>query len=135
MTVDASYQSFLEELPRILILHVKLFQFDKDGGQRKLMKRLNFPIDLDLPKECIQDRTRGRKNYKLVSVIYHEGREVGNGHYIADIYHIGTGSWVRFDDAHVRQISPKEMLSPNSLKTPYILFYRHCDTLGISKNN
>ena len=131
--IEASCQILIDQLPPILILHAKLFTFDKNGGQKKLMKRLEFPIDLEVPRECLlQDRPRFAKSYKLLSVLYHEGSEANKGHFITDLYHIGTSLWLRCDDGVVKPISVQQLLHPTSLKTPYLLFYRRCDTLRMS---
>lgn len=66
--MDASAQTFLDTLPPILILHLKLFVYDMDGGCRKLMKRIEYPVDLDLPRECLdREKTTQLKRYKLLS--------------------------------------------------------------------
>lgn len=48
--VEASRQSTLEELPLILILHLKCFVYDKSGGCQKLLKHIEFSSDLDISK-------------------------------------------------------------------------------------
>ena len=48
--VEASRQSTLEELPLILILHLKCFVYDKSGGCQKLLKHIDFSSDLDISK-------------------------------------------------------------------------------------
>ena len=40
----------LEHLPNVLILQLKRFIYDKDGGLQKVMKKVNFPIDLEITK-------------------------------------------------------------------------------------
>lgn len=133
--IDANYQSVLEQLPPILILHVKLFSYDKNGGMKKLMKKLDFPMDLEIPRECLlQDRNRVAKSYKLLSVVYHEGTEAHKGHFLTDLYHIGAGLWLRCDDSVVSHVSLSELLHPNAPKTPYLLFYRRYDTLRSNLN-
>lgn len=129
--IEASCQSFLEQLPPILILHVKLFSFDKSGGMKKLMKKLEFPMHLEIPRECLlQDRLRHSKSYKLLSVVYHEGTEANKGHFLTDLYHIGTNMWLRCDDSVVSEISAPQLLHPSTNhKTPYLLVYRRWDTL------
>lgn len=71
-TVEASYQTFLDQLPPILILHLKLFVYDKDGGSKKLNKKIDYKVDLELPRECLHmdrggDKNRYSKSYKLLS--------------------------------------------------------------------
>jgi len=48
--VEASRQTTFEELPPILILHLKCFVYDKSGGCQKLLKRVDFSSDLELSK-------------------------------------------------------------------------------------
>jgi hypothetical protein len=60
--VEASRQTTLEELPPILILHLKCFVYDKSGGCQKLMKRVDFSSDLELSK--------GIQNIKCFIYIY-----------------------------------------------------------------
>lgn len=48
--VEASRQTTLEELPPVLILHLKCFVYDKSGGCQKLLKRVEFSSDLELSK-------------------------------------------------------------------------------------
>lgn len=37
----------------MLILQLKRFIYDKDGGLQKVMKKVNFPIDLEITKGII----------------------------------------------------------------------------------
>ncbi|RWS29170.1 ubiquitin carboxyl-terminal hydrolase-like protein 4 [Leptotrombidium deliense] len=132
--VDASYQSFLNQLPPILILHLKLFGYDKDGGSRKLLKKIEYPIDFEFPRECIHhdrsaDKNKYSKSYKLLAVVHHDGHESIKGHYITDIFHIGSSLWLRCDDNTIKPISTQQMLNPQPPRVPYLLFYRRCDTL------
>ncbi|XP_054165400.1 ubiquitin carboxyl-terminal hydrolase 10-like isoform X2 [Oppia nitens] len=133
--IDASAQTYLETLPPILILHLKLFVYDMDGGCRKLMKRIEYPVDLELPRECLHfDKWEREKNYqlkryKLLSVVYHDGSEAVKGHYVADVYHIGSNQWLRCDDQSVKVINTTKVLNTDSSRTPYLLFYRRYDTL------
>ena len=40
----------LEELPPVLILHLKFFVYNKDGGTQKLLKKVDFPVELEITK-------------------------------------------------------------------------------------
>jgi hypothetical protein len=40
----------LEELPPVLILHLKCFVYNKDGGSQKLMKKVDYGIELEITK-------------------------------------------------------------------------------------
>ena len=43
-------KSSIEELPPVLILHLKFFVFNKDGGSQKLMKKVDYPVELEITK-------------------------------------------------------------------------------------
>jgi ubiquitin carboxyl-terminal hydrolase 4/11/15 len=55
--------------------------------------------------------------YDLYAVSNHYGG-LGGGHYTAYAKH--GGSWFEFDDARVREVSPKNVVSPAA----YILCYK-----------
>jgi len=40
----------LEELPPVLVLHLKWFTYDKNGGLQKCIKQVDFDIDLEIGK-------------------------------------------------------------------------------------
>jgi ubiquitin carboxyl-terminal hydrolase 10 len=40
----------LEELPPVLILHLKWFSYDKSGGIQKNVKQVDFGADLEINK-------------------------------------------------------------------------------------
>lgn len=40
----------LEELPPVLVLHLKRFVFEKTGGCQKLTKNVDYPVDLEISK-------------------------------------------------------------------------------------
>ena len=121
-------------MPAILVLHLKLYN-DEDGQMKKSLKKIEFPIDLEMPKECLTnlDRPKYSKNYKLLAVVHHDGKDAVKGHYFTDIYHIGTSLWLRCDDSKVESISTQQLMRPQNSKIPYLLFYRRCDTLRGNK--
>lgn len=45
---DAWQQLSLEQLPVVLLLHLKCFQLDADGHTAKIVKNIDFPIDLKI---------------------------------------------------------------------------------------
>ena len=71
-----------------------------------------------------------QKQYKLFAVVYHDGKEASKGHYITDVFHVGYGSWIRYDDSTVKSVSEYHVLHPRSPRVPYLLYYRRCDTIG-----
>ncbi|GAB6021055.1 Ubiquitin carboxyl-terminal hydrolase 10 [Chamberlinius hualienensis] len=131
--VAASRQITLDELPPILILHLKRFVYDKDGGCQKLSKRLEFKINLEFGKELLSSTAKiklgsnKQKHYRLTAVVYHCGREAVKGHYIADVYHHGSNAWLRADDTRLTVVQESEVLNHPNNMVPYLLFYRRLD--------
>lgn len=52
--VEASRRTSIEELPLVLIFHLKYFVFDRKGGCQKIHKALDIPVNLEIPKGKIQ---------------------------------------------------------------------------------
>ncbi|KAH7642573.1 ubiquitin carboxyl-terminal hydrolase-like protein 4 [Dermatophagoides farinae] len=132
--VDASSQMFLENLPPILILHLKLFDYEiETGASKKLLKTIDFHENFEIPRECVTGKIDHRcRRYKLLAVVYHNGTEVINGHYITDVYHLGLNQWLRCDDSNIKVISLSKVLTGTEREgnlVPYLLFYRRYDTL------
>ena len=68
-------------------------------------------------------------------MIYHDGNESVKGHYVTDLFHIGSSHWLRCDDINVKTISVQQLLNPQAPRVPYLLFYRRCDTLRSSNSS
>ncbi len=64
-----------------------------------------------------------------VAVVYHDGAEAVKGHYVTDVYHIGSNQWIRCDDGSIKVIPIQKVLNTETSRTPYLLFYRRHDTL------
>ena len=131
--VDASRSLSLEALPPILILHLKRFIYDESRCQ-KLLKAIDFPVDLDIANNILSSGSRTKYNnkqrqYKLFSVVYHNGCEATKGHYVADVYHTGLSTWLRCDDSNVKTVSEITVRAHDKNSVAYILFYRRCDTM------
>ncbi|XP_012537790.1 ubiquitin carboxyl-terminal hydrolase 10 [Monomorium pharaonis] len=141
--IEAWKQVTLEELPVILILHLKWFvyKFDKfSNGCSKILKTVEFPIDLKIDGKFLSPNTvkklgSKQKQYKLFAVTYHDGKEATKGHYFTDAFHVGYGSWVRYDDSTVKSVPESNVLRPTSPRVPYLLYYRRCDTIGNNQSN
>ncbi|XP_076029957.1 ubiquitin specific protease 10 isoform X2 [Oratosquilla oratoria] len=133
--VAVSKQVMLEHLPQVLVLHLKRFIYDKDGGLQKVTKKVNFPVDLEVGKELMSSNSRGkfsttqRRKYKLLAVVYHDGKEATKGHYVADVFHGGYSCWLRYDDNQVKQVREADVLHHATPRVPYLLFYRRGDTM------
>lgn len=70
-----------------------------------------------------------RKQYRLFAVVYHDGKDSSEGHYITDVYHTGYSNWIRYDDSTVRHVTENQVLHPPSPRVPYLLYYQRCDTI------
>ena len=133
--VEAFKRVSFEDLPPVLILYLKCFVYDKYGGIQKLLKRIEFQIDLEINKELISSGQRSklkdkRSKYKLFAVEYHYGDKATGGHYITDVYHPGIVGWVRYDDANVRICNNQQVLRSDDKKlVPYLLYYRRADLI------
>lgn len=133
--VEATRSLSLEELPPVLILHLKRFVYDgATGGVQKIMKPVNFSVDLEISKsvlsaECRAATTAKHRQYKLFSVVCHNGREATKGHYVTDVFHTGYSTWLHCDDGIVQPTAEELVVDPGSNSTPYILFYRRGDTM------
>ncbi|CAG9824890.1 unnamed protein product [Phaedon cochleariae] len=129
--VEAWQQVMLDELPVILILHLKCFDFQHDGCT-KIIKALEVPVDLKIDSKLISSsktQTPKERQYKLFAVVYHDGKEATKGHYITDAFHVGYGCWLRYDDASVKTVLEEQVLRPQGTRVPYLLFYRRGDTI------
>ncbi|KAK1127021.1 hypothetical protein K0M31_004635 [Melipona bicolor] len=137
--IEAWKQVTLEELPIILILHLKWFDYKLDGCS-KILKSVEFPIDLKLDSKflspnAIKKLNPKQKHYKLFAVTYHDGKEATKGHYVTDAFHVGYGGWVRYDDSSLKGVSESNVLKPTPPRVPYLLYYRRCDTIGNNQSN
>lgn len=108
--VTATKQVFIESLPPVLILHLKRFQFDAEGGTTKIWKNIGYPLELEIPREAMSRQARqtmgdaGMPKYKLISVVYHHGRNASGGHYTVDVRRQDGREWLRFDDTLLRRV-------------------------------
>ncbi|GBP24011.1 Ubiquitin carboxyl-terminal hydrolase 10-A [Eumeta japonica] len=130
---DAWQQLSLEQLPVVLLLHLKCFQLDAEGHTAKIVKNVDFTMDLKIDPKIISSKlkyTPKQRMYKLFAVVYHEGVEAVKGHYLTDTYH-GQAGWIRYDDSTVTLVSDGQVLKPKPPRMPYLLMYRRQDTLPV----
>mmetsp|Transcript_6273 Transcript_6273/g.9471 ORF Transcript_6273/g.9471 Transcript_6273/m.9471 type:complete len:1457 (+) Transcript_6273:112-4482(+) len=130
---DAEKGVIFTELPPVLTIHLKRFEFDmRRLGFAKIHDRFEFPLRLDLNEFVdaseaanMEKEQGGQRNiFQLHSVLVHEG-DVYGGHYYAfirptgqdgfwdDIYTHGmklstSGKWYKFDDEHVFSVDRRE---------------------------
>ncbi|KAJ8967682.1 hypothetical protein NQ314_002689 [Rhamnusium bicolor] len=129
--VEAWQQVTLDELPVILVLHLKCFDFGY-GGCRKITRALEYPLELSIDGNLLStnapddaEKRGDGTSYRVFTT----GREAGRGHYLSDAFHSTYGSWISYDDTSVRPVQQDDALKPQGDRVPYLLFYRHSDTV------
>ncbi|XP_066493107.1 ubiquitin carboxyl-terminal hydrolase 10 isoform X2 [Tiliqua scincoides] len=132
--VEISRRVTLEELPPVLVLHLKRFVYEKTGGCQKLIKNIEYPVDLEISKELLSPGVKskifkGQRTYRLFAVVYHHGNSATGGHYTTDVFQIGLNGWLRIDDQAVKVIAQYQVVKPSAERTAYLLYYRRVDLL------
>lgn len=132
--IEISRRVTLEELPPVLVLHLKRFVFEKTGGCQKLSKIIDYPVDLEISKDLLSSGVRskilkGQRTYRLFAVVYHHGNSATGGHYTTDVFHIGLNGWLRIDDQAVKVINQYQVVKQTAERTAYLLYYRRVDLL------
>ena len=119
--VMATKHVSIETLPPVLILHLKRFQFDAEGnGTVKIWKKVGYPLELEIPPEALsrqKRQTMGERampKYKLISVIYHHGKNATAGHYTADVRRQEDNEWIRLDDTVIRRVRASDVAEVGS---------------------
>ncbi|KAM9409777.1 ubiquitin carboxyl-terminal hydrolase 4 isoform 2-T2 [Pholidichthys leucotaenia] len=117
----------LWSLPRILVVHLKRFSYNR-CWRDKLDTVVDFPIrDLSM-SEFVCDPKAGPYIYDLIAVSNHYGG-MGGGHYTAYGKNKVDGKWYYFDDSSVSPASEDQIVT----KAAYVLFYQRRDEEGPSK--
>ncbi|XP_077167084.1 ubiquitin carboxyl-terminal hydrolase 10 [Paroedura picta] len=132
--VEISRRVTLEELPPVLVLHLKRFVYEKTGGCQKLIKNIEYPVDLEISKELLSPGVKSKifkvqRTYRLFAVVYHHGNSATGGHYTTDVFQIGLNGWLRIDDQAVKVITQYQVVKPSAERTAYLLYYRRVDLL------
>lgn len=125
----AKKQVFIEDLPPVLILHLKRFQYDNSfTGTQKIWKKVGYPLELEIPKEVFSPAKRGgfairggTPKYRLTSVVYHHGKSAAGGHYTVDVLREDSREWVRIDDTIIRRIRPEDVAEGGAEEDPKVL--------------
>ncbi|KAF5658548.1 ubiquitin thiolesterase [Fusarium circinatum] len=114
--VTATKQVFIDTLPPVLILHLKRFQFDAEGnGTVKIWKKIGYPLELEIPREALSRQKRqtygddGMPKYRLISVVYHHGKNASGGHYTVDVRRQEGREWIRIDDTVIRRVRSEDV--------------------------
>lgn len=135
--VTAIKQVFIEEVPPVLILHLKRFQYDNTGGTQKIWKKIGYPLELELPKEVFSRKKRNElqvanafPKYRLIGVVYHHGKNASGGHYTVDVRRQDGREWIRLDDTVIRRVRSEDVAGAGSEEDPKVL----AAALSSSKN-
>ncbi|GEQ66826.1 hypothetical protein JCM33374_g489 [Metschnikowia sp. JCM 33374] len=146
--VVAQKQTYIEELPEVLTLQLKRFSFQhknnvsengsdsKENGTsdfhgvgtiEKVSKNVSYGLDLTIPVEALSPGARNvqNRNYSLIGVIYHHGRNAEGGHYTCDVSR-GDKKWLRIDDTAVEPIDADSVTGKPDAKgkSAYIFIYQ-----------
>lgn len=146
--VIARKQTFIDELPQVLVIQLKRFSYQHEQSQatvgnhtdedadtesirgvgviEKVMKDIKFGLDLTIPAECLSPAVRftQQRDYHLIGAIYHHGRNAEGGHYTCDVNRDGQ-NWLRIDDTAVESIDASSVTEKPASgdKSAYILVY------------
>ncbi|KAK2082611.1 Ubiquitin carboxyl-terminal hydrolase 10 [Saguinus oedipus] len=120
--VEISRRITLEKLPRVLVLHLKQFVYEKTGGCQKLIKNIKYPVDLEVSKELLSPGVKNKnfkchRTYRLFAVVYHHGNSAKGGHYTTDVFQIGLNGWLCIDDQTVKLINQYQVVRPTAERT------------------
>ncbi|XP_048344665.1 ubiquitin carboxyl-terminal hydrolase 4 isoform X1 [Sphaerodactylus townsendi] len=111
----------LWSLPRILVVHLKRFSYNR-YWRDKLDTVVEFPIrDLNM-SEFVCDPAASPYTYDLIAVSNHYGG-MGVGHYTAYAKNKINDKWYYFDDSSVSPASEEQIVT----KAAYVLFYQRRD--------
>lgn len=120
----------LAKLPQVLTVHLKLFAFDEpiSGAGGKVPVAMSCPMRMKFGDWCSPKCIEKDDEYRLTSVIVHEGNAASSGHYYSYVYRREVDEWYCFDDSTVSPISEDELsktlfTSMRSRRTAYLLFY------------
>ncbi|PLB39169.1 mRNA-binding ubiquitin-specific protease UBP3, partial [Aspergillus candidus] len=127
--VTATKQVFIENLPPVLILHLKRFQYDSvTNGTQKIWKRIGYPLDLEIPREVFPSNKRnimmaqgGLPKYRLMGVIYHHGKNASGGHYTVDVRRQEGREWIRLDDTVIRRVRSEDVAEAGGEEDPKVI--------------
>ncbi|KAF8471381.1 hypothetical protein DFH94DRAFT_637134, partial [Russula ochroleuca] len=134
---EVTQQVQIEELPPVLVLHLKRFLYDAAAdGIVKINKPVQFAPELEIPLEIMAPVTRKSAepvHYKLYGVLYHHGESAGNGHYTVDVLHPNGDSgseeaWLHIDDEAVSAVRHEDVFEGHENERvddwcAYMLFY------------
>jgi ubiquitin carboxyl-terminal hydrolase 10 len=128
-TNTAKKQVFIQDLPPVLILHLKRFEYVNNlTGTQKIWKKVGYPLELEIPKEVFAPGERkslaakgGLPRYRLTGVVYHHGKSAAGGHYTVDVLRQDGREWVRMDDTYIRRVRASDVAQAGAEEDPKVL--------------
>lgn len=119
----------LWKLPRILVIHLKRFSYNR-YWRDKLDTLIEYPVEgLDMSRFLINN-LHPPSTYDLISVSNHYGG-LGGGHYTAYAKNHQQNRWYYFDDSCVTSCEPSHVVT----KAGYVLVYELRNNNKSTNNN
>ena len=112
----------LEDLPTLLVLHLKRFRSGAHLARRhrlKLRTIVEFPLENMNVASCCSPTYQGSTACDLRGIVCHHGSSVGCGHYSTYSIEESTQQWLHFNDASVTPVASSVVKKCE----PYILVY------------
>ena len=109
---DAEMGLEFVNLPPVLFLHLKRFQYDKYYRITKVNKKFEFPKELNLEKLLNNEEEKKSAIYELTGVLVHSG-SVSSGHYYAYLRTTAEDKWFQFNDSTVTIEDEKSAIENN----------------------
>lgn len=141
---EATRQYQFEEIPPVLTLQIKCFDYTAEGG-KKLVRPFQVDSDIQLDSAWFADdykkssggggggsRNNKNRNYKLYGIVYHIGERITGGHYTSLTFypHI-DGCWMSCNDDKIEAGEfGKHLKNLPDTAMPYLVFYRRQDTIA-----
>lgn len=126
---QASKKFDVWSLPRVLVIHLKRFSYNK-YWRDKIDALVEFPLrGLDMGP-YVRDPQCEEANYDLIGVSNHFGG-MGGGHYTAYGKNVADQKWYNFDDSSVSMADEESVCS----KAAYVLFYERRDVARDGEQN
>lgn len=133
---DAEKVVNFKTLPKVLMLHLKRFEYTPFGTLQKVSDVHQFYDQVDLTKYVKQSNGNKREyKYSLHAVLIHKGSTVTSGHYVVAV-NVSSApekkEWYLFDDERVSKLSSMEAIQANfggSSSTAYMLVYVRHDAI------
>lgn len=117
-----------KSLPKVLILTLKRFSYNKDTGcPQKIKKSIAYEETLKFDDSWLVDGVKSQ-DYHLSAVICHHGESANGGHYNAAVRY--NSDWYMYDDVLIRQMELREVV--NQMFTSYLLIYQCRDKVRLN---